>query len=222
MFDRVFDVGHLACPETAVLTRPAIVDELDRDGVVIEAPRATVSPRDDQFALLELPQVVHDADAGRVEVRGELADRAPRIRLDEVQDAAARGVPERVEDGCHVGLGCHVSINLHMWCGLASVGILGVLTHEHESNSIINMSKRLQVLLEDSELREIKRVAAQHRMTVAEWVRQALRQARAGVSTIPIERKLMVVREAMGHAYPTADIEQMNAEIERGYGGGDD
>ncbi len=101
-------------------------------------------------------------------------------------------------------------------------GVSGVLTHRHESTIIIDMSKRLQVLLEDSELRDIKRVAAQHRMTVAEWVRQALREARAGVSTVPVERKLMVVREAMRHEYPTADIDQMNAEIEQGYARGDE
>ena len=79
------------------------------------------------------------------------------------------------------------------------------------------MSKRLQVLLEDSELREIKRVAAQQRMTVAEWVRQALRDARRGVSTVPLDRKLMAVREAVAHGYPTGDIEEINAEIELGY-----
>ncbi|MSR21475.1 MAG: antitoxin [Gemmatimonadetes bacterium] len=84
------------------------------------------------------------------------------------------------------------------------------------------MSKRLQVLLDEAEFRDIKRVATQQRMTVAEWVRQALRQARSGVSTVPIERKLLVVREAARHSYPTADIDQMNAEIERGYAGGDE
>ena len=82
------------------------------------------------------------------------------------------------------------------------------------------MSRRLQVLLDDAELREIKRVAAQRHMTVAEWVRQALREARRGVSTVPIERKLLAVREAMAHSYPTGNIEQMNAEIERGYTAG--
>ncbi|HEX6314756.1 MAG TPA: hypothetical protein VFZ73_07850 [Gemmatimonadaceae bacterium] len=40
------------------------------------------------------------------------------------------------------------------------------------------MSKRLQVLLEESELAEIRRAARLSRMTVAEWVRQALRRAR--------------------------------------------
>ena len=84
------------------------------------------------------------------------------------------------------------------------------------------MSKRLQVLFDEAELRDIRRVAAQRRVTVAEWVRQALREARSGVSTVPVERKLMAVREAMRHSYPTADIDQMNAEIERGYAGGDE
>lgn len=79
------------------------------------------------------------------------------------------------------------------------------------------MSKRLQVLLDESELEEIKEVAAQQRMTVAEWVRQALREARSGVSTTPVEKKLLVVREASAFSYPSADVERMNEEIERGY-----
>ncbi|MNC92700.1 hypothetical protein D3C83_91710 [compost metagenome] len=81
------------------------------------------------------------------------------------------------------------------------------------------MSKRLQVLLEDSELQEIQSVAAQRRMSVAEWVRQALRDARRGVSTVPVERKLLAVREAVTHTYPSGDIDRINAEIERGYVG---
>ena len=40
------------------------------------------------------------------------------------------------------------------------------------------MTQRLQVLLEDDEFAEIRRVAERQRMTVAEWVRQALRAAR--------------------------------------------
>jgi hypothetical protein len=48
-------------------------------------------------------------------------------------------------------------------------------------------------------------------------VRQALRDARRGVSTVPVERKLLAVREAITSSYSTADIDRMNAEIERGY-----
>jgi hypothetical protein len=79
------------------------------------------------------------------------------------------------------------------------------------------MSKRLQVLLDEDELDEIQRVAAGRRMTVAEWVRQALREARSGISIVPVERKLLVVRDAAAHTYPTADMDQMGVEIERGY-----
>jgi hypothetical protein len=37
---------------------------------------------------------------------------------------------------------------------------------------------------------------------------------------VPVERKLLVVRESAALAYPTADIGQMSAEIERGYTAG--
>ena len=40
------------------------------------------------------------------------------------------------------------------------------------------MSKRLQVLLDEQEFDDIQDIARRNRMTVAEWVRQALRAAR--------------------------------------------
>ncbi len=79
------------------------------------------------------------------------------------------------------------------------------------------MSKRLQVLLGESEFREIQRMARRHRTTVAEWVRQALRAARRREPLREADKKLDVVRAASHHTFPTADIEQMLAEIERGY-----
>jgi hypothetical protein len=79
------------------------------------------------------------------------------------------------------------------------------------------MSHRLQVLLDEAEFAEIRRIARRHRMTVAEWVRQALRAARRDEPVIDPRRKLAAVREAAQHAYPTGDIEVMLAEIERGY-----
>jgi hypothetical protein len=82
------------------------------------------------------------------------------------------------------------------------------------------MSKRLQVLLEESELAEIRRAAKLSRMTVAEWVRQALRRARREEPVTDTKRKIGMVREAARHSYPTADIDQMLAEIERGYSPG--
>ena len=82
------------------------------------------------------------------------------------------------------------------------------------------MSKRLQVLLEESELREIQRLARSQKLTVAEWVRQALRAARRREPRRDMGKKLEVVRAASRHAYPTSDIDRMLAEIEQGYLGG--
>ena len=79
------------------------------------------------------------------------------------------------------------------------------------------MSKRLQVLLPDPEMAEIRRLARRERLTVGEWVRRVLRDARAGQPVREPELKLKAVRRAAEYSFPTADIEQMLAEIERGY-----
>lgn len=78
------------------------------------------------------------------------------------------------------------------------------------------MTQRLQVLLDDSEFAEIRRIARRHHMTVAEWVRQALRAARREEPRYDVERKLAVVREATQHNFATADIEEVLADIARG------
>lgn len=79
------------------------------------------------------------------------------------------------------------------------------------------MSKRLQVLLDEPEWREIQRMARASRMTVAEWVRQALRAARARTPGSDAGKKLDVIRAAARQTFQTADIGQMLDEIERGY-----
>ncbi len=79
------------------------------------------------------------------------------------------------------------------------------------------MSKRLQVLLDEPELREIQRAARAQRMTVAEWVRQALRAARRREPRTDSRKKIEAIRAAARHSFPTADIDQMLAEIESGY-----
>ena len=81
------------------------------------------------------------------------------------------------------------------------------------------MSKRLQVLLDENELKAIRRAAQAQRLTVAEWVRQALRAARHREPATEIEKKLDVVRAASKRSFPIADIDQMLAEIERGFEG---
>ena len=79
------------------------------------------------------------------------------------------------------------------------------------------MSKRLQVILDDGEIRAIRTIAKRHRMTVAEWVRQILRSARREEPTSDPRRKLEVVHSAIRHTFPSGYIQQMLAEIERGY-----
>jgi hypothetical protein len=84
------------------------------------------------------------------------------------------------------------------------------------------VAKRLQVILQDQEYREIQRVARARRMSIAEWVRQALDLARRREPSSDIGKKLEIIRAAARHDFPTGDIDAMLAEIESGYGTGSD
>ena len=79
------------------------------------------------------------------------------------------------------------------------------------------MTKRLQVLFEEGELREIQQLARRHRMTTAEWVRRSLRAAREAEAGADVGQKLAAIRTAAASRFPTADIDVMLDEIERGY-----
>ena len=79
------------------------------------------------------------------------------------------------------------------------------------------MSKRLQVILDDEEMKEIQRLARLQRTTVAEWVRRALRAARQRQPIESTEKKIHCVRAAVRHTFPTGDIADMLGEIESGY-----
>ena len=79
----------------------------------------------------------------------------------------------------------------------------------------MNMAKRLQVLLNENEYREIKAVARRQRVTIAEWVRQALRKARKDHPGT-VDAKLRAIADAARHQFPTSDIETMLREIQPG------
>lgn len=79
------------------------------------------------------------------------------------------------------------------------------------------MAKRLQVILQDPEYREIQRAARLRQMSIAEWVRQALALARRREPAGDVGKKLAIVRAAAKHEFPTGDIDKMLAEIEQGY-----
>mgnify|MGYP001579929998 CR=1 FL=1 len=70
---------------------------------------------------------------------------------------------------------------------------------------------------EEAELRELRRTARRNKVTVAEWVRRALRAARRSEPTRDADRKLAVVRAAVRRDFPVGEIGQMLSEIERGY-----
>ncbi len=78
------------------------------------------------------------------------------------------------------------------------------------------MSIRLQVVLEESELHAIQRAARREQLTVSEWVRRGLREARRRQPARDAGRKLQAIRAAARHQFPTADIDAMLAEIESG------
>lgn len=82
------------------------------------------------------------------------------------------------------------------------------------------MSKRLQVLFDEAELAELRAVAKRHGMPVSEWVRQTLRAANRREPGVDVDAKVRALRAAARHEFPTADIDEMLAEIERGYDAG--
>jgi ribbon-helix-helix CopG family protein len=79
------------------------------------------------------------------------------------------------------------------------------------------MAKRLQVILQDPEYREIQKMARARHLSLAEWVRQALELARRREPLGDVGKKLDVVRAAVRHEFPVSDIGRMLAEIEKGY-----
>ena len=77
----------------------------------------------------------------------------------------------------------------------------------------------MQVLFDESEYRVIAQAARRQGQTIADFVRQALRGACRQQPTGNTDKKIAVVRAAARHGFPTADIDTMLAQIERGYGG---
>ena len=79
------------------------------------------------------------------------------------------------------------------------------------------MSMRLQVVMDEREVGECRRLAERDGLTLSEWVRQKLRRARRDAASGGFDRKLAAIRAAARHDFPTADIDRMLREIESGY-----
>jgi hypothetical protein len=83
----------------------------------------------------------------------------------------------------------------------------------------MSTTKRLQVLIPGEEMESINRQAKNENLTVGEYVRRALREVESRRPTKSPAAKLTAIREADKCSFPTADIEEMNREIARGYQG---
>ena len=80
-----------------------------------------------------------------------------------------------------------------------------------------DMSKRLQVILSDDEMKELQKIARQQKITVADWVRRALISARNRQPMKEADKKIQAIRAAARNSFPAAGIDEMLAEIEAGY-----
>ena len=81
------------------------------------------------------------------------------------------------------------------------------------------MTKRLQVLLDDAELRTIQRLARRDKLTTAEWVRRRLREGAAASAKPDTASRLAAIHAAYRHSSSTPEpgIDQMLDEIGSGY-----
>jgi hypothetical protein len=76
--------------------------------------------------------------------------------------------------------------------------------------------------MDEQEFEAIREAARRRGVTVSEWARSVMREARRADSGGDADRKLAAIRVADRRSYPTADIDQMLAEVQQGYGEADD
>ncbi len=75
----------------------------------------------------------------------------------------------------------------------------------------------MQILIEESEYERFKAHARRQGKTLAEWVRQALRDNAQRLPASPAQDKLGILHLAAQQGFPAPDIDQMNDEVVRGY-----
>jgi hypothetical protein len=80
----------------------------------------------------------------------------------------------------------------------------------------------MQVLFDDDEYRRLRRLARDQGLSMAEWVRRALRAAYHKEPLGDKDRKLAAVRAAARNSFPTGSIARMLREIAAGYSPGTD
>ena len=66
-------------------------------------------------------------------------------------------------------------------------------------------------------MEEVRRSARRAGMSVSEWVRRAIRRARRQETDPKVARQLAAIKKALTYNFPTSDMDQIKAEIIRGY-----
>jgi hypothetical protein len=81
------------------------------------------------------------------------------------------------------------------------------------------MTKRLQILLDDAELRTIQRLARLDKLTTAEWVHRCLSEGVGAGARSDAATRLAAIHAAYRHVstLPAREIDQLLDEIGRGY-----
>ncbi len=79
------------------------------------------------------------------------------------------------------------------------------------------MSIRLQILMDEEELEEIKEIARVEGLTVSAWVRRAIRHERVERPGKSVSNKNKILQQAAEYTFPTADYEEVASEIEADY-----
>ena len=79
------------------------------------------------------------------------------------------------------------------------------------------MSKRLQVLFPEDEYAKLKRHARHARVSLGEWVRNALRRITDEESARSPEEKLRILRKAAVCNAPVDDVQTIKEQIENSY-----
>lgn len=80
----------------------------------------------------------------------------------------------------------------------------------------MSMSKRLQIVVDETEALRFERSARREGLTLSEWGRRAMRDAERRGKAPTADAKLRAIERALQHGFPTGDISSMLAEIEAG------
>ena len=79
------------------------------------------------------------------------------------------------------------------------------------------MSIRLQILLDEDELQEVKKLAIEEKLTVSAWVRRAIQHEKKERPGTAARKKLQIINKSSKYNYPTGDYQDIAAEIDSGY-----